>query len=285
MGYLERWHSLSARILGLMRAGEFHTALLTRHNNDSYSRWKVLRDHCLGILEALRSFLDQYAMELPSTATASLKSLIATAGDLMKDDGGSRELQEERIHAVLFKLAAFETEMSFLLSDSQRAIRSRCDRAFDHLQRSIVVDSELRTRWQKAFEDGETACERLGGVHLLAHGIWAFKVNGEGERTDLTYAEPLTDLDHVRRSADGLVLTEWKKAANQKDAPFCFEQARRQADRYAKGVLGGIELVSYRYAVVVSLYHSDVPSDLRSGDTIYRHINIAVSPRTPSKAA
>ena len=49
-----------------------------------------------------------------------------------------------------------------------------------------------------------------------------------------------------------------------------FEEARSQASQYAQGVLLGNELSAYRYAVVV-------------GGVIYRHINIAVEPRIPSR--
>src|ERR1700722_9028346 len=36
---------------------------------------------------------------------------------------------------------------------------------------------------------GSVACERLGAVHLLWHGIFAFKVDGSGARTDLIAPE------------------------------------------------------------------------------------------------
>src|SRR5258707_13086277 len=65
--------------------------------------------------------------------------------------------------------------LSFILSDTQEVLRSRADRAFEHLQRMIVADSDYKAKWQAAFDRGEEACEQLGAVHLLLHGIWAFK--------------------------------------------------------------------------------------------------------------
>jgi hypothetical protein len=127
--------------------------------------------------------------------------------------GGPPDALRERVWAALVSLVAFETEMSFLLSDVQASIRSRSERAFSHLQRSIVVDESIRARWLKAFKEGEVACEKLGAVHLLLHGIWAFKVDAAGARTDLVLEEPAGDVAAVQRYADGLVLTEWKKAA------------------------------------------------------------------------
>jgi hypothetical protein len=49
-------------------------------------------------------------------------------------------------------------------------------------------------------------------------------------------------------------------------------------------VLAGSELVGYRYAVVVSEKHVHIPEDIREKDVLYRHINIAVNPSTPSKS-
>jgi hypothetical protein len=181
-------------------------------------------------------------------------------------------------------LAAFEAEMSFLLSDVQEFIRTRSDRALSHLQRLIVVDSIFREKWQAAFDQGEVACEKLGAVHLLQHGIWAFKVNTAGVRTDLVYQEPNLDLMSPQRYADGIVLTEWKKASAAEDARLRFSDARMQARRYAQGALAGIELTGYRYAIVVSRQQVEVPADLREGEVVYRHVNIAVAPHVPSRS-
>lgn len=128
-------------------------------------------------------------------------------------------------------LGAFETEMSFLLADVQEMIRTRAGRAFEHLQRSIVADADTGRKWQRAFEAGEPACEALGAVQLLSHGIWAFKVNAAGERTDLVYRDEPLDTARLRSVADGLVLTEWKKAGDGADASALFERrlCRRNA--------------------------------------------------------
>jgi hypothetical protein len=105
-----------------------------------------------------------------------------------------------------------------------------------------IADDDFREKWQAAFAAGEPACEGLGQVHLLSHGIWAYKVNAAGERTDLVYQEPVADYANDYRYADGLVLTEWKKAAVRRDAASKFEEARNQARSYAQGALAGNEL-------------------------------------------
>ena len=177
----------------------------------------------------------------------------------------------------------FETEMSFILSDVQESIRAISERAFSHMRRSIVADSDFRAKWNKAYKHGEVACEKLGAVHLLLHGIWAFKVDATGARTDLVYQEPPTDLINLQKYAEGIVLTEWKKANRGDNSQRRFKEARLQASSYAQGALSGIELTNYRYAVVVSYEDIEVPEDMREGNVVYRHINIPVAPRPPSQ--
>jgi hypothetical protein len=252
-------------------------------SSDSYGRSGLLRAQCEAVLDALQSFRSQFGSSLPAAAKACLDDFIGRRSDLIRDQSGSPDLREERVWAALVMLGAFGTEMNFIMSDIQELIRSRADRAFEHLQRMIVADSEFRAKWQKAFDRSEESCEQLGAAHLLLHGIWAFKANAEGERTDLVYQEPITDFTRMERSAEGLVLTEWKRAKEGDDAARCFDEGRRQAKLYAIGSLAGFELTSYRYAVVVSQKRVAQPDDRREGSVTYRHVNIAVDPDSPSR--
>jgi hypothetical protein len=184
----------------------------------------------------------------------------------------------------LVLLAAFESEMSFIMTDVQDALRLRSERAFAHLQRLIVVDADFRRKWGQAFSAGEPECERHGAVHLLLHGIWAFKVGGAGAQTDLVFQERPMGIPDPERYADGLVLTEWKCAATSRESEAKFGAARDQAQRYKAGILAGAELTAYRFAVVVSKDYIPVPGDVKINGITFRHVNIAVSPSTPSKA-
>jgi hypothetical protein len=215
---------------------------------------------------------------MPTPAINAIDEFLAKTDPLIKSSN-----RQEGLWATLVLLAAFETEMSFLLSDIQESIRSRSERAFSHLQRSIVVDAEFRAKWKKAFADGEVACEKLGAVHLLLHGIWAFKIDAVGARTDLVFQEAAADFAEAQRYADGFVLTEWKKANTEGQSRQCFEYARSQARRYVQGPLFASELTGYRYAVVVSSQRVEVPADLREGGVVCRHINVSVDPQVPSR--
>lgn len=281
MTYVDQWKALSSRIRGLMQAGQLHAEYLAVRSLDTYGRVKRLREQSEKVLYGLMAFSRDYN-DLPPPAASAIDEFVANTSELIRKNGNTESLQE-RVWAALVSLAAFETEMSFLLADVQATIRSRSERAFSHLQRSIVVDEDLRKKWLKAFDDGEVACERLGAVHLLLHGILAFKIDATGARTDLVFPEPIEDPTKIQRFADGLVLTEWKKATKASESTQCFIQARSQAARYAQGPLATTELTGYRYAVVVSLEQVEVPADVIEKGVVYRHINVSVAPKAPSR--
>jgi hypothetical protein len=157
------------------------------------------------------------------------------------------------------------------------------ERAFIHLNRTIVVDKDYRGKWLEAYKNGEVACERLGAVHLLTHGIWAFKADSIGERTDLIMGEPI-DLGQVQASSSTLVLTEWKIAESQKAIDARARQAVSQSERYVVGSLASLELASHRFIVLVSEKNLKVPKDSTIASVTFRYVNIAVNPDPPSKA-
>lgn len=188
--------------------------------------------------------------------------------------------------SLIAGLMALESEVSFHLRDFDASVRPVVERAFLHLQRSLVVDADMQKRWLAAFEAiGETGCERLGAVHLLLHGIYAFKTSAKGERTDLVLGDRLSVDPRLRRSANALVLTEWKAAHSDEEAQRKFQQAQEQARRYGEGVLAGFELHHFRYLVLVSRdYIMRIPDDAIVEDVTYRYVNIAISPSVPSRA-
>jgi hypothetical protein len=84
-------------------------------------------------------------------------------------------------------------------------------------------------------------------------------------------------------------LTEWKIAKDAKAAIAAVGEARVQADLYSQGPLAGLELRSHRYIIVVT--PKELPSGTLGPDdhtavgVIYRHVNIVIEPKVPSKAA
>jgi hypothetical protein len=284
----DSWQPLSARIRGLIDAGQFGAHLLG--SQDGSRVVKAFAEHARAILSDLEAFAN--SLENISTQK-STEAYARQAIDRVKQEaypllnGGDHTLELRRINVrtALVLLAALEGEVTYLLQDSQEGIRSLTERAFEHLNRTIVVDSSFCERWEAAYQRNEPACEALGGVHLLSHGIWAFKAQGPKGETDLVYQEPPTDIARIKRSSDGLVLTEWKRLKCGDDPSELFDSARKQAELYVGGVLGGMELRKYRYAVLVTQNAVTIPADHEIGEVIYRHINIVINPTVPSKQA
>jgi hypothetical protein len=285
VSYVEQWRALAARIRGLARAGELYAQLKADRKDDPDGINGNLYKHCDSVLKTLKEFCRTFEAVLPLEARECLKAFLDEGGDKLIKNASSNKTRASRAGLVL--LCAFESEMSYHLSNRQELLRARSERAFLHLQRLLAVDKELRVKWKAAFEaerKGELSCEKLGAVHLLWHGILAFKIDSIGARTDLVFDEPLEETQE-QRGIEGLVLTEWK-IAEPRNGQECFDIARKQVQAYALGPLAGSELTGYRYAVAVSLTDlPHVPDDLSVGGVIFRHINIVIEPKDPSKRA
>jgi hypothetical protein len=111
-------------------------------------------------------------------------------------------------------------------------------------------------------------------VHLLVHGIWAFKVSSTGERTDLVLGTRLVVDQKVIASAHGLVLTEWKLIRTGDSIEEKKTEAKNQASRYSEGSLGGFELASERYLILVGQEEFTAPNDTNEGDVILQSCSL-----------
>jgi hypothetical protein len=283
MNYTDQWNALSSRIKGLIQAGILYSQFLRVRSSDSHGSAELLKRQCESVLKEIITFRETFKTSLPSTSLSTLSDIENKIGCFFVADSYlTRDMMVEALWTGLVGLSAFESELSFLLCDNQESIRTKSELAFHHLQRSIAIDKDFQKKWQSAFESGEVACEKLGAVHLLLHGIWAFKVNAEGARTDLVFQEP-ANLNGIQQYANGLVLTEWKKAKTDREAEQRFREAHSQAKLYSEGPLMGTELTHYRYAIVVSERKIVIPNDFEEDGVVYRHINIAVNPLTPSR--
>ena len=284
MALTDSWFALSGFIKGLQGAGELYSRFMGYHQEDSYGAGNYLREQCAIAVGALEIFCRDFAESLPKEAAERIDRFLASrlagaAKDAATDHRGAR--------GALVGLAAIEAEVTFVLYGRQEQIRALSERAFLLLQRTLAVDDGVSDKWKTAFEKGEVACERLGSLVFLSQGIYAFKVDAVGARTDLVFSEP-PDESLLSRSVEGLVLTEWK-VADAKTASARFAEARNQADIYKQEPFAGIEVAGYRYMIAVSL--KALPQDRIPGDYVsstgvtYRYVNIVVEPDVPSKAS
>lgn len=182
---------------------------------------------------------------------------------------------------ALISIGVLKAEIEFASNNPELVYRTQAERAFIHLNRMLVVDKQEQQKWQDAFAKGETDIEKLGALHLLAHGLWAFKAHSAGERTDLIIQQNV-NLDDVSKSMSTLVLTEWK-VADKSNLKEKIEQATTQIEAYSSGSLAASELAHACYAIIVSEKHLDCPADIENNGKLQRFINIVVNPDTPSK--
>lgn len=276
MHWREKWKAISARIEGVSVAGEFFLLSAGRNSSDPFGVvGNAILPQLRQITADLENLRDDYADKIPFMAHNTLVDFL-------------KRQWVDKPDAFLKPLAAFQSfraGFEYYLTDHEAEIRSLTELAFEHLRRLIHVSQSVKENWGKAFADGETRCEKEGAVHLLQHGIWAFKASGPGGETDLVYQEPLKGhLGMVERSAKGLVLTEWKKVISKTDLEAKAAQARAQMVQYRGGVLGGVELVDTRYVILVCSKEFPPLADFTDDRAIYRHIQIPINPSQASKA-
>lgn len=280
MTWLEQWRGLAARIDGLIRAGEFLVSAFKVNSADAFSVVrKSLLPELVAIIAEIEHLGKTYGSELPQQASVALQNYVAQGWGKSFNDGAV-DIQ------TLAPLASFRSQFEYLIRDAEAEGRSLTELAFEHLRRQLVVDEDVRKKWQNALKRHETACERLGAVHLLSHGIWAFKIVAPGGATDLVFGDPVEQhAEIMRRTARALVLTEWKLLKRPDEITTKAQEARDQAAIYSGGVLGDAELKRTRYIVLVCQSDLTPPDDLSVGSVAYRHVLLPTSPMSPSTMA
>jgi len=283
MSFIEEWRSIAARIEGIRHAADLLSQFLQSHAREIYGGHKEIGRGCGDAFLSIEQFGTKYQGVIPAAAAECINNFTSDQRRELFTQAAS-DLGAMKSSTIM--LLSVKAELDYLLSNQQERIRSRTERAFLHLQRLLAVDENARRLWMDAFKaTGETACEKLGATHLLLHGIFAFKVNAEGARTDLVFSDLRDDFNS--RGVEGLVLTEWK-VGDSSNASIKFDAAKKQMNLYQRSALAGTELNFVRYAVLVSLEDIDqsaLPLDEEIDGIVYRHINISITPRLPSVAA
>ncbi len=284
MNWQIEWQALSARIKGLLDAASFFYGSRGLDSGDSceVQRFILLREG-EKIFDNLNAFSNKHKSVLPDIASGCVNDFLNI--DKLKDRSYFKlDNVKGNTQFVLTSLAALQSEFEYIIADTQFVTKRITERAFLHLQRCIVADEDFRKKWNNAFKNHETKCEKLGALHLLSHGVWAFKADATGGRTDLILNEP-PKTSEIERTADALVLTEWKRVKARDKLDNKIKEAQKQTEIYNTDVLGGVELRDYRYLVMVSKKRMIMPDDRVIGSVKYKHINIAVDPDSPSRDA
>lgn len=285
MSWQLHWQALSRRIGGFLEAVGVFTPLFqaTKEETGVSGKYehinRVLLPQARSVFISVQGFWKSYDDVLPLSATEAMEVY-------SKQFQGASTTGLAGLLGMATILAAMKSELDYLLADQEAITVAAVERAFEHLQRTIVVDDDQRKRWHAGFLYKETRCEKLGATHLLWHGIWAFKVNADGERTDLVLETPIEELfaERVRASGSRLVLTEWKLVRHQSHLKAAIKQAMTQLKLYSQGSLAGIELHSVRYTVVVSNDPLHMPLNQTIDGVLYRFVNLVTAPPPPSKS-
>ncbi len=284
MSWLTEWKAISDRIDSILKAGSFY-AQFANSSDGGGAAQRGLNPSAEDIRTSIKKFENNYISLLPDSAALCLQKFINDAEEIY-DKSCLTPDPYLNVRTRLTFLSAFRADFAFNITDVSARARRLSERAFSHLQRSMIADPTIKSKWQDAFKKGETACEKLGAAHLLQHGIWAFKVEGAGEATDLVFGEPLREdyLSEAERTSEALVLTEWKRVDNSSGLKNKIQQAKDQVALYNEGILGGLELEGYRYIVIVSDDYLTMPSDYKDKNNVsYCHRSIAVNRKTPSR--
>ena len=273
------WIAIAARIDGFLSSAAIFLQTLVPAKDDPYEGAnKVLLPESAQIYAELDQFAARHSSTLPSPARDALHRFLEEHKDHFKP---GRSAGWQGLKLVAPALGTVRSEVSFHLADFAATTRRLSERAFTHLNRSIVADEDIQKKWKQAFTKGEVRCERLGAAHLLSHGIWAFKIDATGERTDLIFADQEIDESEAESAAEALVLTEWKKVKSPDERDTKARDARKQAGLYKAGSLASIELAAYGYIVLVSERRLDPIDNLIEAGVTYKHINVAVDPKSP----
>lgn len=290
MSWHREWQAIKEAINEFAIICNDYVAALSVRREESYGTVeKIILPMTIDIVNRITALGERYRAQLPLSAFERLNDF--TINDMpfivgFSAAGSASAKLPSTVAHIGSLIRRFKADFDYLTSDLEGTVVRQTARGFIHLQRSIIADECIRAKWVSAYNKNEEACEKLGAVHLLQHGIWSFKAHSIGERTDLILGEPLRDknLAEVYLVAEGLVLTEWKIASTNNHKTK-FEEALAQAELYSKGSLAPIELKGYRYLVVVTEKQIATPEDSEVDGVIYKYINIAVNPASPSKAA
>ena len=130
MSNYDEWNKLSARIRGLIAASELFAALFSKHEDalgtlaelGSIARWVTTAINTFGASLDVSEILVKRKI---SGAVDRIWTLIDPATG--KATSSTPQMRQNCISAALVTLAALETEVSYLVSDRQSALRLRAE--------------------------------------------------------------------------------------------------------------------------------------------------------------
>jgi len=123
---------------------------------------EAIHASCIAVWDDMLRFRGEFGGVIAAADAAFDRFTVGNSIDAIRAYGSDFN----RTRVLVLKLIALGAEVSHALHDRSEQVRSASELAFQHLQRLIVVDTELRQKWADAFKAGETHCEKIGAAHL-----------------------------------------------------------------------------------------------------------------------
>jgi len=269
MTWISRWKNISSKIANLQEVSRSYFDSINSFGVDHYG---------IGGSSIIPAAREIYAeiLELKKISIVLPHEVIVLINKLEKTFSGHHKFTGiPGVGGAMVLLGIFNSEMNHYLKDHETVMKDKVKLSLVHLQRTLLVDSELRHKWTQAFNEGEAAIEKLGANHLLSHGLWAFKPLEESKRADLVLSAPIK-LDEVQEVGATLVLTEWKKV-NFENLAEKSKEALTQARKYGASPVAATELRKEKYLIMVSENRTEMPIPVNDGDIRYVYINLSLS--------
>lgn len=201
MMWIQEWRKFLVKINGLQGVTEAYFRSVSSAGSDYYGiSNSTIIPSINNIQSGLKNLKDSFnpPVEVKTSIESFLKIMAQTNFSGIAGAGSALTL-----------IGVLKAELEYYANDPENIYKTQAERAFLHLNRTLCVDESFRAKWVTAFSNGEVAIEKLSALHFLLHGLWAFKVDAKGERTDLIIQEKV-NLEDASRAMAPLVLTEWK---------------------------------------------------------------------------
>jgi hypothetical protein len=144
MSWLTDWKAISAEIQGLLEASRFYTDSLqaiSQKTDRMRDFFKVgdteVRPHIKKICDTLKKFRGTHKESIPAKAAESLDAVLNKIAKEFSNIQGADAVRY--VYVMVTLLVSFRAEFEYHLSDTGAVAMRLSERAFEHLQRSIVV--------------------------------------------------------------------------------------------------------------------------------------------------
>jgi hypothetical protein len=142
MNWRNEWDAIGARIDGVLAAGHFLVQTLQVQSSDTYGVIQHLSSQTVKIVGEIEGFSAHAAGSAPESALEAISTFLTTHQQRIQNTQQITGLEGLRVR--LAPLAWLRAEVDYHLRDFTAVARKLSERAFLHLQQTIVADDVAR---------------------------------------------------------------------------------------------------------------------------------------------